>query len=633
EEDFESYAVGTFPSSFYLRYSGIGANYQVVTRNKLNTDHNASLSCFFGSQSHGSIEFYMGYDNYQSSAPNLNIMFKSGNTDIFGLKMRCDGKWTYWNGSWNPNGFGSHVSNQFYHISIRFRCSFGNSYEGLSDQYTWRVYINGMEFGEFSMSTILDVDNIILFTSGNADIFYGFWDAFGFSWDSNYNVGDNLNEGLLLSFQSKKELEWLAYSLDGVENKTIYGNSTIVMPACGIHFVQVFGNSSLGTYFASDIVYFTINANSSHQGLITRIYDFRNQYGLYIIIRLNAEGTLLIGRNQSCYPSINPIPFSGALFYYYFSVLDTNLRENDTILENITIRFFFDPNRVDNAKNLRIFHYDTAQTSWISLTTQLNESGNYIEITTNELSHFCLIEFSLSNSLQDMRFIIIVIIFLSIIGVSIPTGYIFLSKRKKKAREPLINTKSKFQHRVFPLKSNLKDPKPDSLNKYGKINNFTKVEQSKPYNNQYSKNTQLESEVGIIENELNCQVHRGPIEGIIYVCPHCKAKYCYECALILAEKNENCWVCNNPLKLKNIKTDFDSISLFQRHDGIETLLNMGEINLTALSKDFIDGVNDFDWDEEDKISFIEEMLALPPHKRMEYIEEMRKNQSIRGRGN
>ena len=36
--------------------------------------------------------------------------------------------------------------------------------------------------------------------------------------------------------------------------------------------------------------------------------------------------------------------------------------------------------------------------------------------------------------------------------------------------------------------------------------------------------------------EFFCIVHRGPIEGDNYLCPHCKTFYCVKCATALKEK-------------------------------------------------------------------------------------------------
>ncbi len=52
------------------------------------------------------------------------------------------------------------------------------------------------------------------------------------------------------------------------------------------------------------------------------------------------------------------------------------------------------------------------------------------------------------------------------------------------------------------------------------------------------------SEVQVEEQEFICVVHKGPIIGPSYICPHCKTFYCLDCANILKEKGETCWSCH-----------------------------------------------------------------------------------------
>lgn len=57
-----------------------------------------------------------------------------------------------------------------------------------------------------------------------------------------------------------------------------------------------------------------------------------------------------------------------------------------------------------------------------------------------------------------------------------------------------------------------------------------------------------ESEVGVEKKEILCIVHKGPIDGTVYICPGCKSYYCYKCANALKEKGEKCWSCDAELK-------------------------------------------------------------------------------------
>ena len=117
-----------------------------------------------------------------------------------------------------------------------------------------------------------DVDQIQFNTAPSQINYNVWWDAIGGNWDPNYNIGDNLQEGLLLSFENSTVLDWTGYSLDGQVNKTILGNSTIPMPIDGAHYIQVFGNDSLGTMYKSNINTFSayqIEINTPEDKIIT----------------------------------------------------------------------------------------------------------------------------------------------------------------------------------------------------------------------------------------------------------------------------------------------------------------------------------------------------------------------------
>jgi len=56
---------------------------------------------------------------------------------------------------------------------------------------------------------------------------------------------------------------------------------------------------------------------------------------------------------------------------------------------------------------------------------------------------------------------------------------------------------------------------------------------------------QTKEEVSISDNEFICIVHKGPVRGGAYICPHCKAIYCFKCANALKQQGETCWSCNH----------------------------------------------------------------------------------------
>jgi hypothetical protein len=120
--------------------------------------------------------------------------------------------------------------------------------------------LNGIHKAE-NINFYYPADNLVNITLGGnyytaKEIFF---DAFGYSWDTGYDIGDNLNQGLLLSYTNTTNLDWQGYSLDGTANKAILGNNTIPMPSDGLHSIQVFGNDTMGTMYESGVRYFSVN--------------------------------------------------------------------------------------------------------------------------------------------------------------------------------------------------------------------------------------------------------------------------------------------------------------------------------------------------------------------------------------
>jgi len=67
-------------------------------------------------------------------------------------------------------------------------------------------------------------------------------------------VGSNVS----LAFNLSKPVVWLGYSLDGQENVTIYGNTSLVGLASGLHTVTVYARDAFENVGASETTIFTI---------------------------------------------------------------------------------------------------------------------------------------------------------------------------------------------------------------------------------------------------------------------------------------------------------------------------------------------------------------------------------------
>ncbi len=160
----------------------------------------------------------------------------------------------YTGGGWVYTG-ANFIANKWYHIKIEFNCS-DAWYLWIDDTRIDRG--NGFEFN----GNPIAMDRIYIITH-NSDANYNYFlDALGYSWDENYFIGENQHEGLLISYKTNKDLEWVGYSLDNQANITIKGNKVIPMPRNGTYSIQVFGNDSLGDIFYSEKRHFTAHYKS-----------------------------------------------------------------------------------------------------------------------------------------------------------------------------------------------------------------------------------------------------------------------------------------------------------------------------------------------------------------------------------
>jgi hypothetical protein len=215
----------------------------------------------FGSRSYGTVEFYIRVND---SSMSFNWEFTNNNQRNIRFRI-YNNYFQYDSGSWHNIRAAS--NDIWYHIKIDFECT-GGGYEGLN-QYRFFITIDGTRYGEFSFTTNDSEVNKFLATSGNISTLKGYYDAIGFSWDPYYAIGDNLKEGLLLSYENATNLDWQGYSLDGQTNKTILGNTTIPIPGDGFHSIKVFGNSSLGTMYESALRHFAVDTTPPPEISIT----------------------------------------------------------------------------------------------------------------------------------------------------------------------------------------------------------------------------------------------------------------------------------------------------------------------------------------------------------------------------
>ncbi|MHA2096962.1 MAG: LamG-like jellyroll fold domain-containing protein, partial [Candidatus Hodarchaeales archaeon] len=216
------------------------------------TTAQAFASNNFAPQTSGTIEFWYRTGGFPEDQT-FRVESSSDISIYFGARS---GNFQYRNASdWQD--LVPFNTNQWYHIRLDFDCA--------SDTYDFYLDGNLIKSNLEFYITVSSLEKIIFLTRqwGTSNDYYTYVDALGYSWDPHYSIGDNLNEGLLLSYDLSTTLDWRAYSLDGQTNKTILGNSTIVMPSNGLHSIQVVGNDSLGESYESESSFFTVHITHS----------------------------------------------------------------------------------------------------------------------------------------------------------------------------------------------------------------------------------------------------------------------------------------------------------------------------------------------------------------------------------
>ncbi len=206
-----------------------------------------------GPQDNGTVEFWVANEDTASASHSFQCRI-SGNNEVCTLAVGASGNFSY------QDSTGFHIlkvpviNDQWYHIRIDFETTLGG-YQGLG-QYMYYLYINQIQYGPFSFR--FNQTPYRFHCWSNIFSHNRYLDAIGYSWDPNYNIGDNLNEGLLLSYINSTALNWKGYSFDYQQIRTVLGNNTIPIPLEGFHRIQVFGNNSMGNFYQSEVRNFAV---------------------------------------------------------------------------------------------------------------------------------------------------------------------------------------------------------------------------------------------------------------------------------------------------------------------------------------------------------------------------------------
>ncbi|TFF87924.1 MAG: hypothetical protein EU548_09580 [Promethearchaeota archaeon] len=314
----------------------------------------------FSSQENGTVELWIR-SNDVTDLTRVTLV-NASDISIVRIKFDLDNIQNL-DGAWNTF-YSSPVDDTWYRLRIDFECGDGG-YLGLSAD-TYNVYVydtSGIELGKAENAAFSSDTTGISYLSptthqGDSD-YISYIDAVGYYWDDNYNIGDNEEEGLFLSFKKGTTLDWIGYSLDGQDNKTIFGNNTIPLPTEGLHNIQVFGNDSLGTMYQSDVRNFSIDINPPTSSISFTPYSGINQVNRTTNFTLSADDGLGSGVSAIMY-KINE---SGWIVY------NTPFNLSVLVLGQYNISFYaFDlVGHIENINSLIVELVDAyAPISWIS---------------------------------------------------------------------------------------------------------------------------------------------------------------------------------------------------------------------------------------------------------------------------
>jgi len=149
--------------------------------------------------------------------------------------------------------FGNIVDNEWYHLAVHFELRPSGNYMDLG-QYQVKYELDGVESDGYDCDNLYDSIAQIEFKSyPNVESTIFYVDAIGLSWYDAYDVGDNKKEGLLLRYNTAFVPDWMGYSVNNQENRTIYGNTTIPLLENGDYNLKLYGNNSLGNMYFDEI--------------------------------------------------------------------------------------------------------------------------------------------------------------------------------------------------------------------------------------------------------------------------------------------------------------------------------------------------------------------------------------------
>ncbi len=330
-----------------------------------------------------------------------------------------------------------------------------------------------------------------------------------------------------------------------------YNNSGIMELLHAVDIESAWDDEYTGVYLKNSTMIYS-----------SKIWEFEiqtlgtNDFNVTLNISVIADTDLL-------YSAFNINPFNVSLSYgVLFIDVWVNITENEldqTHYAPINITIEFDPAQYNN---IRVYWFndtnpDITLQYWQAI--PFTDYGNGIIVfTVNHTSIFAINDIPPSTSGlvaggdddddgddngEDINAVMIIIIVIIGTVVLLSVGGFYVKKKIKTQQSP-IGIKKKTRASLMPVKSK-EAAVPKKKKKFYKLR--TAVAPLTEAEKEDLKRT--EAEVDVKKRKFICVVHKGPIIGPNYLCPHCETFYCVRCANALKEKGENCWSCEREIEL------------------------------------------------------------------------------------
>lgn len=279
----------------------------------------------FSNQVSGTIELWMSVDQ----ATWYNDVGCIGNAEFYFI-MRID-KFQYYSGGYQDiTGAPIPQDNEWYHIRMDFECGAG-AYLGLSPD-TVRYTINGINYGDYAFATNGNFISSFKAQTTTVDIGYTFYiDAIGYSWLSNYTIGDNILHSFYVANSFRNSLIFMNNDfeeiidigcIDGLYRiNDVNTNYNVFLNVSDnwkirIEIDQILENGTLYLYNESQSLLFSIDFDTAYSGNV--------KYIKYVQYYQNTTHFVNIS-NFSIYSNNTFISGNNGFMSYALDLDDTNV--------------------------------------------------------------------------------------------------------------------------------------------------------------------------------------------------------------------------------------------------------------------------------------------------------------------